>query len=265
MLVKSLFAVSCMIVLSTVFLTSQRQDEGSAARNDNEWTLEKRGEYARRNDDHSKWDMEMLKADLDTASKRTWPTQPAISDYPSPVADYDWGYCSLTRLEVAIGVRRLKGIAVGYASDKYRPIEDNGCYYNSYFNILFLTDQEAPEFDASQVVSRNYPHYLSTGKQKTTMGEIDWVQMHRADGDNFAIVNQRYFDLHFGRTLIVIPHKDGTIRILQTEHCLPSIRKRQTSEETKMQLEELYQEIRNNKKVVDALSDANVIDQPPMK
>lgn len=42
-------------------------------------------------------------------------------------------------------------------------------------------------------------------KAKTTQDEIDWVQMDMANGQNFAIINQRYFDLVFGQTIIVVP------------------------------------------------------------
>lgn len=265
MLLKTTVAISCLIVLPSIFFTLLAQEESTTASTESEWTFEKRAEYAKRNDDPSKWDMQMLQQDLEANNKNTWPTKAAISNYPSPVADYDWGYCSLGNLKVSIAGKRLKGKTIGYAAGKYREIEDKGCYYNRYFNILYLTDEVEMEAGASHIVSRNYPHYLSTGKQKTSMGEIDWVQMHRADGDNFAIVNQRYFDLHFGRTLIVIPHKDGSLRILQLDHCPASISIDQSAEEKMKQLEEFYQALRNDKKVVEALSDPDVIAQPAKK
>lgn len=43
------------------------------------------------------------------------------------------------------------------------------------------------------------------------------MQMCLADGDNFAVVNQRYFDLEFGRTILVVPLKDGSLRISQLD------------------------------------------------
>ena len=265
MLIKTTVAISCFIVLPSIFFTPHTQEESTTANTGNEWTLEKRAEYAKRNDDPSHWDMPMLQQDLEAKNSNTWPTNAAISDYPSPVADYDWGYCALGNLKVTIAGKRLKGKTIGYASGKYREIEDEGCYYNRYFNILYLTDKLETEAGASHIVSRNYPHYLSTGKQKTSMGEIDWVQMHRADGDNFAIVNQRYFDLHFGRTLLVIPHKDGSLRMLQLDHCPTSISRDQFAEETRKQLETFYLALKNDKRVVEALSDPNVIAQPAKK
>ena len=41
--------------------------------------------------------------------------------------------------------------------------------------------------------------------------------MQMADGQNFAIVAQRYFDLTQGRTLLAAQQKDGSLRFLQLD------------------------------------------------
>jgi hypothetical protein len=90
-------------------------------------------------------------------------------------------------------------------------------YYHSFFTLLLITDWPQSANRTGHIVSRNYPHYLCTGKFKTSTGDLDWVQMQMADGQNFAIVAQRYFDLTQGRTLLAAQQKDGSLRFLQVD------------------------------------------------
>ena len=184
-----------------------------------EWTYEDRAAYARKNLDSTKWNMKMFRQDLEGHKSYTWPTSPAISSYPSPVAKYDWGYGYLGNLKTEINGLTIEGKSIGYAKGKYRPLpaKDSSDFYINYFNIFIVSDLKDQESGGNAMVSRNYPHYLSTGKKKTSMGSVDWLQMSMADGNNFAVINQRYFDLEFGKTIFVLPLKDGSLRFLQVD------------------------------------------------
>jgi len=193
---------------------------GSAQEVNKLWTEKDRNQYAHRNDDPARWDTTMLREDLEWhLEPPNWPTQAAISDIPSPVADYDWGYCALRGVEATIGQKKIRGYNVAYAKDSFRLTDfpDPTAYYQSYFTILVLTDWPQSANQAAHIVSRNYPHYLATGKFRTSTGDLDWVQMNMASGQNFAIVSQRYFDLRFGSTLLVAQQIDGSLRFRQLE------------------------------------------------
>jgi len=85
------------------------------------WTDADRYTYAHRNDDPTLWDTTMLREDLESHLEPPfWPTKPAIAEIPSPVADYDWGYCAMRNLETTIGDRKLVGWNIAYASDTFR-------------------------------------------------------------------------------------------------------------------------------------------------
>lgn len=189
------------------------------------WTLADQAEYATKKANGSSWDLEMLQGDIDFLLEDDWPTKPAISDYPSPVPSYDWGYAYIANLEIDINGKSIKGHSVGFAKDKYRNhlLKDTADFYINYFNIFICTDLTSDEASANEVVSRNYPHYFSTGKQKTSLGSVDWMQMSLASGSNFAVVSQRYFNLDFGKTLLIIPLKDGSLRILQIDEEIGSL------------------------------------------
>lgn len=193
---------------------------GRAQKNTKPWTDADRKAYAHRNDNPALWDSTMLAEDLSYhLEPASWPTTPAIAEIPSPVADYSWGYCALNTLKTPLGGKNVQGWNVGYAKDSFRLKDFNSteAYYQSYFTLLVITDWPQTANRSGHIVSRNYPHYLCTGKFKTSTGDLDWVQMQLADGQNFAIVAQRYFDLTQGRTLLAAQQKDGSLRFLQLD------------------------------------------------
>jgi hypothetical protein len=205
---------SFTLLLLTLICTCGRAQEAPKS-----WTDADRKAYAHRNDNPAKWDSTMLAEDLEWHLKpASWPTGPAISSIPSPVADYS-GFCALRSLETTLGGKKIQGWTVGYGRDSFRlhDFDSKDAYYQSYFTMLVITDWPQTANRAGHIVSRNYPHYLCTGKFKTSTGDLDWVQMQLADGQNFAIVAQRYFDLTQGRTLLAAQQKDGSLRFLQLD------------------------------------------------
>ena len=181
------------------------------------WTEADQEEYARKKADSTCWDMKRLQSDLEFAIEYMDDSNPAISDYPSPVPKYDWGYGFIANINIEINGKMIKGISIGYADDKYRSPQESDTpdSYINYFNLFIATDLPEDTTSASAIISRNYPHYLSTGQKPTSLGKVDWMQMSLADGDNFAVISQRYFNLKQGRTVLVAPFKDGTLRLLQ--------------------------------------------------
>lgn len=198
---------------------------GRAQKTPKPWTTADAANYAHRANDSTTWDQELFAGDLEWADEMA--EHPlGINGQPSPVPAYDWGYVSSTPFFVEIAGKRLAGHRLAYAYDDYRPNNagDTSAYYFTAATLLFLTDSEEQYPGTDMIVSRNAPHYLATGQMATSIGPIEWVQMNLADGDNFAIIAQRYFDLKQGRTIVVSPKKDGSLRFLQLDYSTEGVR-----------------------------------------
>lgn len=89
-----------------------------------------------------------------------------------------------------------------------------------FFNIIVLsnfyndTNINAENFQVN-VISRNHPDYLGQGMIKTKNEKIEFVAFVTAEIKQFAIVNLRLFDLELGRTILIAPQKDGSLRSMQ--------------------------------------------------
>jgi len=249
----------CLTILLANCQKNEKIENKIVQESDSLWTYNDRKLYSIKNVDSSNWDIDKLIGDTKSNNENNWDIKPAISNYPSPVAKYDWGFVLSERLELKIGNKLLKGFCIAYAKDKYRSINSSDDFFIVKFNILYLSD--LTEQDVFSITSRNYPHYMSTGKQKTKQGEIDWVQMDLADSRNFAIINQRYFDLEFGKTIIVIPHKDGSIRLCQIDESISSFGEDYNEEIDSKKIESYYNSLKSNKELIQSLKNKNIIEQ----
>ncbi len=186
-------------------------------KNNTYWTKEKQDAYAERNVDSTKWNMKMLKVDADMNESYTWPTKPAISNLPSPVAKYRSPGGTLRNIRLSIKNKAIQGYSIGWAKGDFNEhlFKEGQDPVRIYFNILVLMDDPDEKLRAGHISSRNHPHYFASGTQKTKIGKVDWAQMALADDSNYAIISQRIFDLNYGRTILVAPQEDGTLRFLQ--------------------------------------------------
>ncbi|WP_420457900.1 hypothetical protein [Neolewinella sp.] len=202
---------------------------------DSVWTQADAADYVTRHNDSTTWDMELFAEDLAHESDTVWARslKPALSPLPTPVPGYDWGYVSMRITELDIADKTILGATYAYAYDQYRhkPTEDSLAYYGTFFNIFVLTDTVGDNTRALMVNSRNAPHYLGTGKQLTSIGPVEFAQLSLASGENFAIVSQQYFDLRQGRTVLVAPLRDGSVRFLQLTDSPESMRSGAAGEE----------------------------------
>jgi len=234
-------------------------------RNENDpkekWTFKDTELYSKRNLDSSKWSLKKLSSDLKN-SQIKYDVKLPISDYPSPVADYSGNGSSTIPLSIQLNNKTIQGYTVAHYKDKYNAhlFKDSVGQYYTFFTILYLTD--LPNLDKGEnpkISSRNYPHYLFTGTQNTTFGNIDWVQMTLASGENFAIVTQRYFDLKAGRTILVAPLMDGTIRFLQLQVSPETFTWDELSKQSVATLKKFTSEIISDQSVVDFFNQKNTI------
>ena len=61
----------------------------------------------------------------------------------------------------------------------------------------------------------NHPDYLGQGFVKTKDNRIDYLAFQTPENNCYAIVNARIFDLKYGKTILIAPQKDKTLRFLQ--------------------------------------------------
>lgn len=85
-----------------------------------------------------------------------------------------------------------------------------------YFTLLTIADSATQE-DPIIASSRNHPNYVGQGRLNPgDRTQIDWVAMQTADGQAYAIVNGRLFDLRAGRVVIASPQPDSSVLFYQT-------------------------------------------------
>jgi len=220
-------------------------------------TAERRAEYSSRQFDENTWDMERLQYDLEASKMRDWPMKPALSEFPTPVPEYNnfGGSLSWPSMEMDGKVIKCSCIAWGkYDVNRHLASEDSHDMI-SYLNLFVLVDDLEPEKAAMAISSRNFPHILSTGKQETISGSIDWVHTGLADGNNYLLINQRVIDLNFGRTILVAPQKDGSLRMMQ-------LKSRPSFQESKKKEfhDEIIQKLKTDSKVFEFFTNAGTIE-----
>lgn len=81
------------------------------------------------------------------------------------------------------------------------------------FTLVVVSDTIVENENA--VVSRNHPTYLAQGIFNTEYGPIDFVGISDLDEIQQLIVSTRVFDLNDGKTIVVIPNKNQSLRFYQ--------------------------------------------------
>ena len=88
----------------------------------------------------------------------------------------------------------------------------------AFFTIITSTDTIDTKNNTtanSIFSSRNHPDYLAQGYIKTSKNAVEFVAFTTAEGERFAIVNSRLFDLNHGSYIFINTLPDGTMRSLQ--------------------------------------------------
>ncbi len=204
-------AIAFIIVICQLFLV---QDLASDTTTGPMWTELDSQRYAKRHSRQDSFQRTLLREDFETYQSQVGYAQPAISGYPSPVIDYGKASGAILPISFELDGLEWRGTVVAVTKDLYRTGNDNEDQLFLSFVMVYATD--LAERGPVSLVSRNFPHYLSTGSHKTSLGEIDWVHLDHANSQDSAIIAQRYFDLTQGRLVVVLPLKDGTLRFHQT-------------------------------------------------
>lgn len=177
------------------------------------WTYEKLNQHALNQMDSLQWDKEMLKQDIDFFKNYIT----AFSEYPEnkspfPVTDYEYAVYSEPF------VINEDVILKGYRIGEYESFESEKKI--DKLILIILTNDKDSE-DATFVNSRNFPYLTAEGYFKTSVDIYKWTLTSSPDGFATLFINTKLFDLRFGKTILIYPQKDGSIRFTQL-NTLPS-------------------------------------------
>jgi hypothetical protein len=208
------------IIASVVFLTVLVIAQNSTI----VWDEKRETQYLQNRQDSTKWDLNLLKKDLER-NKETVISKPfAFGAFPIPKYEL-------------LGKDSFKGVGNG---GEFSGLDLNGkkilySYFlvnknainqkfigdkpnEVFFTIVVLTDfVDATNFTHAgvHIISRNNPDFIGQGFFKTKNDEIDYTAFLTAERDEYAIVNMRLFNLKHGRTVLIAPQKDGSLRSIQ--------------------------------------------------
>jgi hypothetical protein len=107
-----------------------------------------------------------------------------------------------------------------------------------FFQIIILTDfVDTLNYKhlSSEVISRNHPDYFGQGFYKTKNAKIDYVAFLTADRSSYAIINTRLFDLKYGKTILIAPQRNKSLRSMQINS--PKLSSKQVEDYTKKLLD----------------------------
>ncbi|WP_426430910.1 hypothetical protein ACPX19_00765 [Winogradskyella sp. HB-48] len=185
------------------------------------WNQQKREQYLNNRNDSTTWDNEMLNNDKQLIG---------IGEF----GPFEIGVFPVPKYEL-LGNDSFKGL--GSKGEDFTVV-DRTVVMNSFFvakndmnkerldnkhnevffHLLVLTDTldtENYNLNKNIAISRNHPDYVAQGFVKTKTNTIDYFAFVTAEEDSYAIINTRLFNLNFGKTILIAPQKDGTLRSLQ--------------------------------------------------
>jgi hypothetical protein len=231
------------LIIIVIFLSIQKMN----AQNSFEWNREKKIERKNNREDSTKWDMKILEIDsihFSEGDKQGF--------FPAP--DYD-----LT------GKDSFDGLGFGGSSDGiivnnrifvYKDFYVKKCLTNEayignkenevFFVIIVMTDfidTINHSHINTNITSRNHPDYLAKGRIKTKANEIDYTAFITGDRREYAVINERIFDLDIGRLILIIPSNTVSGMLLSKQISIPI--------SSHNDIKNMIPEILTNEKIVD--------------
>lgn len=218
------------IVLSVLLASSISSSAQNVSDSVIKWDDAKQKQYLQDRQDSTTWDLGMFQDDVQDLPEFAEVNFP-INFGAYPVSDYKLPYKDF----------RGMGNRGALSEKNKKKIEDKTILYNSFvvarnkfneayigekgddevfFQIIVLTDYiDTLRFSHtnSLVVSRDNPHLIGEGYFVTKNNKIDYVSFITAERDMYAIVNMRLFNLKYGKTILIAPQKDGSLRSMQIE------------------------------------------------
>ncbi len=188
-----------------------------------EWTPELEERHLRDLQDSTTWDRDMMLFDLGNSYADMPITVGAF-----PVPDYKrmpgtfHGLAMMTHTVALDNGRTLFCPAFAVrrnALNESRVGEkDNECFCVVAVASDYPLDDENNSDARGIAISRNNPDIVGEGFVRLMQGRVDYVCFITASGDEYAVVNMRLFNLKNGRTILIVPQTDGSLRSMQVCH-----------------------------------------------
>jgi len=203
-------------LFSSTFVGLAQQSESNS---EFKWTEEMRKQHLKNMEDSTSWDVEKLDLDkqvmgLDMAGPfelAAWP----VPKYERIAGDSEVANGNVgDQLSVNGQTIYMNAFYIhkNPVNEEYLKDQTN----EVFMHLLVLSDTEEP--DAQSVIwSRNYPDFFGQGYVKTASSNIEYASFITAERDAFAIINTRLFNLNYGKTILVAPQADGTLRSMQID------------------------------------------------
>lgn len=215
---KIFFLFTSMLICSCSTKTSTNKPV-----DDNNWSTSNRIDHLKNIQDSTTWDNEMLESDKQIIELGNYGP---FASGAFPVPEYDiLGKGSFKGLgnksgEFEVQNKKLLMNSFFIKENELNKTRIQGKPDEVFFQIIVLTDTVDDinyNLNRSQIISRNHPDYLGQGFIATKNNRIDYLAFLTAENEAFAIVNTRLFNLNYGKTILIAPQKDKTLRSLQIQ------------------------------------------------
>jgi hypothetical protein len=173
------------------------------------------------------WDTAMFNRDLKTlVAEANLPLPDGVypvPDYNRPAANSfkgvgNFGYPGGTDAELHIDGKTILYNSFFAGANKWNNASLKNKKNEIFFQIILVTDTVDTinySHTGSEIISRNHPHYIGQGFYRTKNQKIEYVAFQTADRQSYAIVNMRLFDLSLGKTILIAPQTDESLRSMQ--------------------------------------------------
>lgn len=218
---KNIVVILCLIIVGCSNVDKNSKIESNIDKTG--WNNLNRQQYLSNRNDSTTWDNEMLDNDKQLIGV-------------SELGPFELGVFPVPKYEL-LGKESFKGL--GNKNEDFK-VGDKTVVMNSFFvskneinkerldgkgnevffQLLVLTDTldtENYNLNKSIAISRNHPDYVAQGYVETKSNTVDYFAFDTAEGESYAIINTRLFNLNFGKTILIAPQKDGTFRSLQVK------------------------------------------------
>ena len=208
---KNIVVILCLIIVGCSNVDKTSKIESNIDKTG--WNNLKREQHLNNRNDSTTWDNEMLDNDKQLIGV-------------GELGPFELGVFPVPKYEL-LGIGSFKGL--GNKNEDFK-LGDKTVVMNSFFvskneinkerlgdkdnevffQLLVLTDTldtENYNLNKSIAISRNHPDYVGQGFVKTKSNTIDYVAFDTAEGESYAIVNTRLFNLNFGKTILIAPQK----------------------------------------------------------
>ena len=191
------------------------------------FTKLQRQEHLQNRQDSTTWDTDLFKTDIeDDLDEKLGPF--TLGTFPNPKYDLIGkgafqGLTTFTYNGNGVNVKKIEDKTILFNSffvknNKLNKKRLKDKKDNMFFQIIVLTDTIDSlnhTHEKNFINSRNHPDYIGQGFYKTKYNQIDYTAFVTAEQNAYAIINTRIFDLKYGKTILIAPQKDKSLRSLQ--------------------------------------------------